>query len=97
MNGLTITHHDHGMRGEYRARLAGHDSVGRLTYQRKGDVLVVDHTIVPREIGGRGVAAELVKAVVADAEAQGAKIVPQCSYVDAMFRRHPEWAALKAS
>ncbi|WP_338467115.1 GNAT family N-acetyltransferase [Novosphingobium sp. ZN18A2] len=96
MDGLTITHFDQGARGEYHARLEGHHAIGRLTYQRKGEVLVADHTIVPREIGGRGVAAELVKALVADARDSGWKIDPQCSYVAALFKRHPEWADLHA-
>ncbi len=93
---IAITHQDQGARGEYRAAVAGSEAIGRLTYQRNGDVVVADHTLVPTEIGGRGVAAELVKALIADARAQGFKIVPQCSYVEAAFRRHPEWADLRA-
>ncbi|MFN4134951.1 MAG: GNAT family N-acetyltransferase [Novosphingobium sp.] len=96
MTDVTITHHDHGARGEYHAHVAGAAAIGRLTYQRSGDVVVADHTLVPAEIGGRGVAGELVRALVADARAQGFKIVPQCSYVEAAFRRHPEWADLRA-
>jgi predicted GNAT family acetyltransferase len=46
---------------------------------------------------GQGVAQVLVEALVADARAQGFKIVPQCSYVAALFRRHPEWADLLAT
>ncbi|MCX7285825.1 MAG: GNAT family N-acetyltransferase [Novosphingobium sp.] len=101
MTDVTITHHDQGSRGEYHAAVAGSDAIGRLTYQRlggtdRGDVLVADHTLVPTEIGGRGVAGELVKALMADARAKGFKVVPQCSYVEAAFRRHPEWADLRA-
>ena len=46
---------------------------------------------------GQGVAQVLVEALVADAREQGFKIVPQCSYVEAQFRRHPEWADLLAA
>ncbi|MET0179719.1 MAG: GNAT family N-acetyltransferase, partial [Novosphingobium sp.] len=60
------------------------------------NVLIADHTLVPPEIGNRGVAAKLVEALVADARADGNRIVPQCSYVDVAFRRHPEWADLRA-
>ncbi len=95
-DGTTITHHDNGTSGEYHARVEGADAIGRLTYVRRGDVLVADHTLVPKEIGGRGIAADLVKALVADARVHGWKIQPQCSYVVAMFERHPEWADLKA-
>ena len=96
MEATTITRHDSGARGEYRAHVPGSEAIGRLTYQRRGNTLVADDTQVPPEIGGRGVAAKLVEALVADARAAGDKIVPQCSYVEAAFRRHPEWADLRA-
>ena len=96
MEGTVITRHDQGARGEYHAAVPGSEAIGRLTYQRRGDVLIADHTLVPPEIGGRGVAAKLVEALVADAREEGNRIVPQCSYVEAMFRRHPEWAGLRA-
>ena len=97
MEGTVITRHDQGARGEYHAAVPGSEAIGRLTYQRRGDnVLVADHTLVPTEIGGRGVAAKLVDALIADARKEGNKIVPQCSYVEAQFRRHPEWADLRA-
>lgn len=96
MTEIAITHLDQGARGEYHAKVEGSDAIGRLTYIRKGDVVVADHTLVPTEIGGRGVAGELVKALVKDARQFGFKIVPQCSYVEAAFRRHPEWADLRA-
>lgn len=96
MPDIAITHLDQGACGEYHARVEGSDAIGRLTYQRQGDTVIADHTLVPTEIGGRGVAAELVKALVADARKFGFRIVPQCSYVEAAFRRHPEWADLRA-
>jgi predicted GNAT family acetyltransferase len=97
MDGLKITHADHGHHGEYRAHPAGSDHIGRLTWKKAGNgVRVADHTLVPPAIGGRGIAAELVKALVADAREQGFRIVPQCSYVAVMFDRHPEWAPLRA-
>lgn len=83
--------------GEYRAAVEGSDHIGRLTWKAGGeDVRIADHTLVPPEIGGRGIAAQLVDALVADARAEGFKIVPQCSYVEAQFRRHPQWADLRA-
>lgn len=96
MNEPVITHLDQGAQGEYQARVAGSAAISRLTYVRRGDVLTAEHTLVPREIGGRGIAAKLVEALIADARAQGWKIVPECSYVAAAFKRHPEWADLLA-
>ncbi|MGN6497608.1 MAG: GNAT family N-acetyltransferase [Tsuneonella sp.] len=97
IEGIEITTHGDATRGEYRAHVAGSEAVGRLTWQSRGNARIADHTIVPPEIGGRGVAAVLVEKLVADAKEQGFTIVPQCSYVEAQFRRHPEWAELRAA
>jgi predicted GNAT family acetyltransferase len=96
MSEVTITRHDRGSSGEYHAQVAGSERVGRLTWEKRGNVRVATHTLVPSEIGGRGVAAQLVEALIADAGEQGFKIDPQCSYVDVAFRRHPGWAKFRA-
>ncbi len=91
-----ITLIDEGTHGEYQARITGSSAVGRLTWVRRDDVFTAEHTLVPPEIGGRGIAGKLVEALIADAQAHGWKIVPECSYVAAAFQRHPEWADLLA-
>lgn len=96
MQEVTITRHGGGQAGEYHAHVTGSTAVGKLTWvlHGHGHARVADHTIVPTEIGGRGVAARLVEALVADARAEGFLIVPECSYVAAAFARHPEWGDL---
>ena len=96
IEGIEITHTGAEAHGEYRASVPGSDAIGRLTWVARGNARIADHTIVPPEIGGRGVAAALVDALVADAQSEGFKIVPACSYVEAQFRRHPEWSNLLA-
>ena len=58
---------------------------------------VADHTFTPPELRGRGIAKELVQALIADAREEGFRIVPACSYVAQAFRDHPEWSELKAA
>ena len=96
MNDLAITLIDEGAHGEYQARVADSSAVGRLTWVRRDRVLTTEHTLVAPEIGGRGIAGKLVEALIVDARAEGWKIVPECSYVAAAFKRHPEWADLLA-
>lgn len=82
--------------GRYVIRLGG-GAEAEMSYQRRADgSLVVTHTGVPPAYEGQGIAARLVDALIADARAQGFKIVPLCSYVAAQFRRHPEWQDLRA-
>lgn len=98
MDNLKITQHAGDGGGEYHASFAGSDDTGRLTYKiREEGVRVADHTLVPPSMRGRGVAAQLVERLVADAREEGFKIVPQCSYVEAAFNRNDEWSDLRAS
>jgi hypothetical protein len=96
MEDVTITSHDHGTHGEYQAEVVGSPAIGRLTWTQTGNVRAAEHTLVPPEIGGRGVAGKLVEALIADAPTKNFKIDPRCSYVAAAFKRHPEWADLHA-
>lgn len=97
IEGLEITRHDNGKSGEYHATVPGSDKIARLTWKARGEgVRIADHTLVPHELEGRGIAAALVEALIADARAQRFRIVPQCSYVAAKFARNPDWADLRA-
>jgi hypothetical protein len=82
--------------GSYRAAVPGGGRDAELTWVARGEARIANHTYVPPELRGRGIAAALVEALVADAREQDFKIVPQCSYVAAAFRRHPEWTELLA-
>jgi predicted GNAT family acetyltransferase len=97
----TITHHVQGAGGRYVAALAGEVEQGYLEWEPGGeqdgrDVRVAAHTIVPRAIGGRGVAGALVERLVDDAKRQGFLIRPDCSYVARKFSENPDWADLRA-
>jgi predicted GNAT family acetyltransferase len=95
MESVTITRHEHGSHGEYHAHVEGNTHIGRLTWVTRDGARVAEHTIVPPEIGGRGIAGKLVEALIADARAQHFKVVPECSYVAAAFGKHPDWADLR--
>jgi predicted GNAT family acetyltransferase len=92
----SITRHEEDNHGEYRAHVEGSPAIGRLTWVQRDGVRVAEHTLVPPVIGNRGVAAQLVEALIADAREKGFKVRPDCSYVAAAFKRHPEWADLHA-
>lgn len=95
METITITHDDTPGGGRFLAQIAGEPATGELISQARSDasgpVMIATHTLVPGAIGGRGVAARLVEALVSEARARGARIEPACSYVAAAARRHPEW------
>ena len=92
-----IFRENHLTHGAYRADVEDASRQAELTWVARGDARIANHTYVPHEARGKGIAAALVDALIADAREQGFKIVPQCSYVAAQFRRHPEWADLLAA
>jgi predicted GNAT family acetyltransferase len=88
---------DQTTHGAYRAKVQGSSRPAELTWIARGEARIADHTFVPPEARGKGIAMRLVEKLVADAREQGFTIVPQCSYVEAAFRRHPEWREFRAS
>jgi len=86
MNTLDI-HHD-ATAGRFSAEVDGR--VCEADYQLHNGVMHLVHTAVPRMLEGRGIAAALVDAALAEARRQGWQVRPVCSYVRAHMRRHPE-------
>lgn len=53
--------------------------------------IIADHTGVPDSMRGTGAGKALVERLVADARAEGVKIMALCPFVRAQAARHPEW------
>lgn len=66
---LTITHDEQANR--FETSIDGH--TGYISYQERDDTLVYDHTIVPQELGGRGIGSALVKHALNYAREQNKK------------------------
>ena len=62
-----------------------------VAYHIKDGSLDIRHTIVPEEIGGRGIASELVKATYDYAVSEGLKPVATCRFAVIWLERHPEY------
>ncbi len=67
-----------------------------IDYELQDNTLTITHTRVPEAVGGRGIAADLTKHALFTARNNGWKVVPQCSYVAAYIKRHPEYQDLLA-
>jgi uncharacterized protein len=81
---------------QFETTVDGH--TGYASYDlEEPDRIVFTHTIVPGEIEGRGVAAAVVKHGLEHARAKNLKVVPQCGYVAAYIKKHPEYEDLLAT
>jgi uncharacterized protein len=94
MQATTQVRHDSSHQ-RFSAAVDGHEA--ELAYEQRGEVLCLTHTAVPEEIGGRGVAGDLVRTALEYARTEGLKVEPACSYAAAYMERHPQYADLLAS
>ena len=67
-------------------------TVGHADYADRGNQRVFYHTVVEREFGGRGLATILVEEALNAARDEGKRIVPMCSMVATVLKKHPEFA-----
>ncbi|GIT89929.1 N-acetyltransferase [Jannaschia pagri] len=86
-----ITREDGENGGRWVTVIDGHTA--EMTYSRLGtSKLIVDHTGVPDALRGRGVGLALAERMVADARAEGVRVIALCPFVKAQAKRHPEWS-----
>jgi hypothetical protein len=78
---------------EFTADVDGHRAV--LNYTMADRVMTITHTGVPQVIGGRGIAAELMRAALGAAKTAGWQVNPACSYAADYLRKHPQDADKK--
>ncbi|MCK9684356.1 GNAT family N-acetyltransferase [Scleromatobacter humisilvae] len=89
---IAVTHNE--SRQRFEATVDGQLCV--CDYQLRGKVMWMTHTGVPPAVGGRGIAAELVRVALEWAEQRGFSVEPSCSYVEVYMRRHPQTQKLLA-
>lgn len=85
---------DNKARSRFELPVDGH--VAFAAYEIAGDVITFTHTVVPRELEGQGIASRLIGHALEDVKARGLRVVPQCPFVAAYIKKHPEWEALLA-
>ena len=77
-----------------RFELIVDDRLCELDYRLDGQNMSILHTVVPTELGGRGLAALLTRAALDTARSRGWRVQPICSYAATFIQRHPEYADL---
>jgi predicted GNAT family acetyltransferase len=73
-------------RSRFEAEVEG--STAYLSYEKYGDTVAMTHTMVPPEIGGRGIAGELTRTAVDWARGESLQVDPQCSYIRAWLSKN---------
>ncbi|MEI2299486.1 GNAT family N-acetyltransferase [Ensifer sp. MJa1] len=87
---MEIVTEETGSHGRYSTVVEGHTS--EMTYSRTSpQLIIVDHTLVPDALRGKGVGQALAKHAIDEARKGGWKIIPLCPFMKAQAMRHPEW------
>lgn len=70
-----------------------HTDVGpaKVMYAKRVDVLYLNYAFVPIELRGKGIGAEMMRAVLEYALDNKLKVVPICSYIVRYMNQHNEW------
>lgn len=92
MNGdqLDVKHNE----AEHRFEINVGGEAAVLEYQRVGGDIIFTHTEVPPAYEGKGLANKLTVTGLDYARDNHLKVVPQCPFVAAYIRKHPEYQAL---
>lgn len=69
-------------------------TVGHAEFADRGDQRVFYHTVVDPEFGGRGLATILLEEALNSARDAGKRIVPVCSMVATVLKKHPEFETI---
>jgi uncharacterized protein len=75
---------------QFATEVDGHRA--ELDYALADGVMTITHTRVPQAIGGRGIAAELMRDALKFAGERRLSINPACSYAEAYMRKHAQSA-----
>jgi uncharacterized protein len=77
--------------GRFVIRKGGAEA--ELVYLIEGDRMVLVHTDVPEQWGGRGIGGRLIRTALERAEANALTVVPWCPYARSWLQHHPHEAA----
>jgi len=91
---MPATVRDNPARHRYELEVEGH--VAFAEYGLAAGVITFIHTLVPKELGGRGVGSTLARGALEDVRRRGLKVVAQCPFIKAFMDKHAEFNDLLA-
>jgi predicted GNAT family acetyltransferase len=81
-------------KAHHRYELAVDGHVAATYYKLADGIITFIHTEVPPELGGKGVASELIRGALDQVRTDGLKVIAQCPFVKAFIEKHADYADL---
>lgn len=79
-------------KSRFELSVEGH--LAHLDYLRGDGFLDMNHTLVPKELEGRGIGAQLARFALDYAATNELKVIPTCPFVKVYIDRHPAYQPL---
>lgn len=86
----TVIHNE--QKSRFEVSIGGH--LAHLDYMRGNGLLDMNHTLVPKELEGRGIGSLLARFALDYAAANDLKVIPTCPFVKVYIDRHPAYQPL---
>ncbi|MBL7705448.1 MAG: N-acetyltransferase [Taibaiella sp.] len=87
---MEVTQVGSGAKGAFEA-FEGETKAGEMTYTWAGDdKIIIDHTDVDPDFGGKGVGKAMVLAAVEFAREKGIRIMPLCPFAKSVFDKNED-------
>ena len=65
-----------------------------VSYRKTPGAITLVHTVVPPELGGKGVGSRLIKGALDQVRADGLKVIAECPFVKAFIEKNPAYQDL---
>ena len=79
---------------EHRFEVTVEGQTAFVAFRRFPGVIDYIHTIVPPELGGRGIGSALARHALDYAAQHKLKVIPSCEFIYAYIVKHPEYQPL---
>ncbi|KJJ38336.1 GNAT family N-acetyltransferase [Aequorivita vladivostokensis] len=86
---------DNKEENRFEAEVDGYNAI--IEYSVQPGILSLNHTEVPEELSGRGIASEMTEKVLLQIELRGLKVIPVCPFTKNYIEKHSEWKSIVAN
>ena len=80
--------HDNPSHHRFEATIDGHTAIAEYTLEP--GLITFTHTLVPPELGGRGLGTAIIRAGLKSARERGLKVIPICPFFAKYMKEHAE-------
>jgi uncharacterized protein len=86
---MTDNFRDNEARNRFELEVEG--AIAFVSYRKSPSVITLEHTVVPPELGGKGIGSKIARATLDAVRAQGRKLTVECEFIQGFMKKHPEY------